>query len=565
MSKISIFRVEGREAKAAVVTRGDDGPVSLVIGPLGKSLALTAEDLSVHRSRANVSAARVIAAAGRVLTHDAISNRAVDRGRSVRIDLSLNATPAARVRAPLVHTEEECRSARPRLREMLTPHFLPQVTTVSLKPYQRTGAAWLLRHPKALLADDMGLGKTIQAIYAAAKMISSGRVKGAIVVAPNTLLSNWQEEFARWAPSLCSVRLRPRGKERDAVWKAALGRYHVIVINYEQLRSVVPSMAACRDHLIIADEAHRLRNADAQVTAGMRELAPETMWALTGTPIERDAEDLATLLAILMPHRFSLQDKNLSPTALRSQAEPYILRRKKSEVLSDLPDVIEQIELVELSSAQAIRYEKVLARPASAESAQALKQLSRLRQTCDADPSTGESSKVDRAAEIIGDIADLGEKVIVFSFTRRPLELLEDRLKALSTIWLRRLDGRVSPVEREKALAAFRAHPGAAALLLSAQIGGEGLTLTAANHVIFVNQWWNPSKNAQARDRVVRIGQEKGVSVYYLICKDTVEEYVQQILVRKRVTIDEIVEQISHAMRLSPEEARTIQGYIRRH
>lgn len=426
--------------------------------------------------------------------------------------------------------------------DLIRPLLLPTRIEDSLYPYQRRGVAWLLRRKRALLADDMGLGKTAQVLCAVRRLIRRGTVGWGVVVAPGTLMANWVAEARKWAPELCTLPMRPRGDEREDAWGRAVRRAHLLITSYEQLRQPPRSLLGTPPDFLVADEAHRLRRRESGWHRGVRSVRTEWLWALTGTPVERDAEDLAVLMSLLDERRFSWDDRLLHPTALRARAGPYMLRRRKVEVLGELPRVIEREEELELTDAQRDAYRKavrVYGRTAGAASYLAL--FGELRALCDMEAGSGSSSKLDRICGILDDVAIAGEKAVVFSYLLRPLYELARRL-ASTGVGFEVLSGNMTLSERREALERFRKGRKCVALLASSRVGSEGLTLTEANHVIFLNRWWNPSANSQARDRVVRIGQRRVVFVWGFTCRGTVETALKGILSDKRRSFEELVE-----------------------
>jgi SNF2 family DNA or RNA helicase len=410
-------------------------------------------------------------------------------------------------------------------------------------PYQRTGADWLASRDAALLADEMGLGKTLQTIAAVRALSHRGLAFKVLVACPKSLTRNWKAEFTRWGPELL-VTLLDAPESWDTHTLASVFSYsHVVIANYEKLRLDVVARTAEVD-ILIADEAHKIRNISAGISQGARTVRASRRWALTGTPIERDVEDFAALLAFLDPLKFSLDDVR-HPQSLRQRAEPYTLRRTRAAVLSDLPPVIEHNERLELAPAQRRAYEHAL-RDAALARHSYLALLGRLREICDFDSSTGQSSKIDRALELIDDIHELKEKAIIFSYLLEPLQLLAQasEMRGLREETML-FDGSLTSPERAQVEAGFKSKSGSCFLLASTRVTSEGLTLTEANHVIFLNQWWNPSSNRQARDRVVRIGQSRTVHVYVFTCEDTVEEKLEIILTTKDETYREIVDRLS--------------------
>ncbi len=445
-------------------------------------------------------------------------------------------------------TASEFITLRPSLGALVRPLLLKQPDVRVLLPYQLDGAAWLQSHNRAILADDMGLGKTLQAITAIRELVHKGSCRCALVVAPRTILATWEAELTRWAPELSHLRVTPTSDHREAAWRAVVGRVHILITNYEQLRKSPAVLTDRGVDVVIADEAHRIRNLKAAVTKGIRTLNSHRFWALTGTPIERDTEDLATLLSILKPDRFSPEDSKLPATTLRSRARPFMLRRRKRDVLSELPDVIDRKETLDLAPVQRRAYDakKRQSRKALERPAEALQLINELRTICDYAPDKRTSAKLERITEHLVDIRDSGEKAVVFSAFLEPLRVLQRDLgRAGISLKNEMVTGAMQINEREAALQRFKDDDDVVALLASMRATSEGLTLTAANHVLFVNEWWNPSANSQARDRVVRIGQARSVWIYRFMCRDTVEETLDRILERKSELFDQIVENLA--------------------
>lgn len=480
------------------------------------------------------------AAVRQVLSLDDASLGDLRRGlRVVKVVPSSAAEPLGTLSSDA--SKEDYWSARQTIGQLIRPMLLPEPQTPGLMGYQKEGVRWLLDHPVGILADDMGLGKTVQTISAMRTLFASGEVTQAIVLCPRSLLANWESELARWAPELTRVRVVPSANIRDAAWSALRHRVHVLITNYEQMRQVPDILRESPIDLLIADEAHRLRNADALATKGLRRVTATRFWALTGTPIERDPSDLATLLSLLVPTEFAESDSSAPSNLLRARARSFLLRRRKDDVLAELPDVVDSEEVLDLSAAQRDSYRAAVKEARTTGGASLLAVINRCRLICDYDPETMESAKADRICELLEDIRLAGEKAVVFSHLLRPLEILRERLgtSAVSLV------GDMTNADREKAVAEFRTRADVVVLLGSSKVASEGLTLTEANHVIFFNEWWNPSSNAQARDRVVRIGQTKGVRVYRFRMRNTIEETLDRILARKSAVFEDVIERLS--------------------
>lgn len=488
-----------------------------------------------------LSAARLERAISWLFDCDHQAAKAVAAGQSATKTIELR--PEARSR--VANTHEAALKQRSSAASLLLPLVLPPPSLNHLFPYQLEGRSWLLQRQAALLADDMGLGKTLQVISALQELARGKADPRFLIICPRSLLANWQAEFVKWAPELWVVRSTPAASHSEATWRALLGRTHVLVTSYEQLRDMPASLKDTVFGVVVADEAHRIRNAEAQVTKGFTTLKRDAFWALTGTPIERHPEDLLTLLSLMDQRRFSRRDAALAPAQIRSRARPYLLRRLKKDVQADLPPVVDNLQWLDLAPAQRRSYVTALgdARKYQHDQGRFLLLINKLREICDFDPETGQSAKIDRIVEIVDLARANEEKVVVFSYLLKPLALLQELLgKKIDRDAVCVLTGELSSEERTRVLGRFKSSPQVSALLASTRVGGEGLTLTEANHVVFLNEWWNPSSNAQARDRVMRIGQQKTVFVHRFRCKSTIEEALEGILHEKAEVFDQIVD-----------------------
>jgi len=312
-------------------------------------------------------------------------------------------------------------------------------------------------------------------------------------------------------------------------------------MNYEGLRDLPQAIAESPPELVVADEIHRLRNLTAQVTQGARIFKTGRLWGLTGTPIERDPKDIAVIMSLIAPGRFSVRDADDPTYALKESIRPYFLRRRRSEVATHLPTLVDHHERIDLSPHQREEYRVALEGYAREPRRNQLAVFTRLRTVCDLASDAKHSSKLDHIIGLLSSIREGGEKAVVFSYRIAPLRALSIRLRQDCGAHDHELvDGSMAVIDRGRAIGRFKDDPGCNCLLLSQMVGGEGLTLIEANHVIFVNRWWNPSANNQARDRVYRLGQEKPVHVYTFSCLNTVEERLEALLESKSLTFDEL-------------------------
>jgi superfamily II DNA or RNA helicase len=448
-----------------------------------------------------------------------------------------------------------------------------------LRPYQREGVAWL-QHLRAsgtggVLADDMGLGKTLQTIAHLLAEREAGRLgpatgqPPALVVTLTSVAPNWLRELAKFAPDLKVLPLF--GPARRARF-AEIPAHDVIVTTYPLLARDRDELAAHRFHIAILDEAHAIKNIDAQVHDAARAIDAEHRVCLTGTPIENHLGELWAQMEFLMPgvlgdaerfrHEYRIPIEQLGDTrrlaALRERVKPFILRRTKDAVARDLPAKTELVRAVELASAQRELYEsirvaahgdvraQIKARGLGASTIAILDALLKLRQVC-CDPRIASglppgaglagSAKLDLLLAMIDEMLGQGRRILVFSQFARMLALVSEALLAKGVGHVT-LTGQTA--DRQRPIDAFQ-NGRADVFLISLKAGGTGLNLTRADTVIHYDPWWNPAAQAQATDRAHRIGQEHPVFVYNLIAAGSVEERMLGLQRHKRRLADGIL------------------------
>jgi SNF2 family DNA or RNA helicase len=392
----------------------------------------------------------------------------------------------------------------------------------------------------------MGLGKTLQTIA-----VLRGRV---LVVCPRSVVYNWANEIARYRPSL-SVTVH-QGRDKP------LAMADVTLTTYGLLRSDVDALAGIAWDAVVLDEAQAIKNPDSQTARASLRLEAKSRIALTGTPVENRLEELFSIMRFLNPgvlgSRASFRATYSEPidrgeanaaVRLRTRVRPFLLRRTKGEVLTDLPPLTETVESCELEPDERAVYDAVRAatqkdiverlRQGGTVLA-ALEALLRLRQAaCHSDLVPGQSratsSKVERLVEMLEESRDDGHRALVFSQWTSLLDRVEPHLTEAGLGFVR-LDG--STRDREGVVSAFQAPSGPPVMLVSLKAGGTGLNLTAADHVFLLDPWWNPAVEEQAEARAHRIGQERPVVVHRLIAKDTVEERIFALQEKKRRLAD---------------------------
>jgi superfamily II DNA or RNA helicase len=455
------------------------------------------------------------------------------------------------------------------------PVVPPMGLQVTLRPYQLQGLAWLqyLRAQQlgGILADDMGLGKTAQALAHLLLEKEQGRLdQPALVVMPTSLLFNWQAEARRMAPGL-RVHVWHGPERLEAADQ--LGQHDLILSTYPLVWRDIDALAAQPFHTLILDEAQTVKNAASLAAAAVRRIPARHRLCLTGTPLENHLGELWSQFDFLMPgflgtmRAFQRQwrdpieqnGETARAALLASRVRPFILRRRKSEVATELPPKTEVIQRVRLEGKQKALYESVrvaadeLVRRALTkqgfEGAQIsiLDALLKLRQVC-CDPwllkgarlpRSMERAKLDWLLDTLPCLVDEGRRVLVFSQFTEMLQLLAEQLtdKALPHLLL---TGQTPPTERGEVVRRFQAQE-VPLLLLSLKAGGVGLNLTAADTVIHLDPWWNPAVAAQATDRAHRLGQTQAVTVYQLVVEGSIEERILALQARKSALADSVL------------------------
>ena len=468
----------------------------------------------------------------------------------------------------------------------------PAGLQASLRPYQSEGLAWMqfLREYgfAGILADDMGLGKTLQTLAHILLEKEAGRLDApALVVAPTSLMGNWQAEAARFTPGLRVLLLH--GPERLARFDD-IGRYDLVLTTYALLPRDEERLRAQRFHLLILDESQYIKNSRAKAAQTATLLQATHRLCLTGTPLQNHLGELWAQFHFLLPGLlgdeksfnadFRKPIEKLGDGArnafLIQRIKPFLLRRTKDKVAKELPAKTEMVREVELAGAQRDLYETVrLAMDKKVRAAIAAKGVARsqivileallkLRQVC-CDPrlvaavggkkSAAPSAKLAELMEMVEALLDEGRKILVFSQFTSMLALIEAELRARA-IGYALLTGETK--DRSGQVAAFQGGQ-VPLFLISLKAGGVGLNLTAADTVIHYDPWWNPAAENQATDRAWRIGQDKPVFVYKLIAKGTLEEKIQEMQRRKADLADAVLAQgAAHSLALTQDDLQAI-------
>lgn len=461
------------------------------------------------------------------------------------------------------------------LAELRSPESLSRADpgsrlSATLRPYQKVGVRWLnflvQMRLGACLADDMGLGKTIQVL---ALLLTLERSRPSLLVAPASLLANWQQEARRFAPSLKTLVAHPSAMDSDELRTLGEGRLKdvdLVVTSYGTLMRL-PDLQAVSWHLVVADEAQALKNPDAKQTKAVKSLKTEARIALTGTPVENRLSDLWSLFDFTHPgllgsrKAFTEATKKMTHYGpLRTLVAPYILRRLKSDrsIISDLPDKTEVLAWCGLTRTQAVLYQKAVKELeetlAEAEGigrkGKVLTTLMRFKQICnhpsqwrgDGSWAPEESGKFQRLGEIAETIAAKQEKMLVFTQFQETTGPLAAFLGGVFGREGLVLHGGTPVAKRRELVRRFQEGEEAPFFVLSLKAGGTGLNLTAASHVVHFDRWWNPAVENQATDRAWRIGQHRNVLVHKFICRGTVEERIDELIRSKAELVRDLLE-----------------------
>jgi SNF2 family DNA or RNA helicase len=408
--------------------------------------------------------------------------------------------------------------------------------------YQLEGIAFLYPREAAILADEMGLGKTMQAITTIRMLLHAGEVNQVLLVCPKPLVTNWQREFALWAPEipLCII----EGDQAKRRWQWQQTDSPVKIANYELLqrdRDLVNG-DELRFDLVVLDEAQRIKNRSGATSQIVRGINRRRGWALTGTPVENSADDLVGIFEFLAP---GYLNREMKPRQMGRAAADYVLRRTKDKVLTELPPKMYRDADIELSPEQRATYELaetdgVLQLSEMGDSAtiqHVFELVLRLKQICNFDPATGTSSKLERLQADLEEVAASGRKAIVFSQWVNTLERLADHLAPFGPL---QYHGKVPHKQRDEVIRQFREDPSKHVILMSYGAGSVGLNLQFSQYVFLFDRWWNPAVEAQAENRAHRIGAAGPVTISRFVTTGTIEQRIDQVLQEKRELFDTI-------------------------
>ena len=445
----------------------------------------------------------------------------------------------------------------------------------SLRDYQEKGVRWLqmLHHYGfgGILADDMGLGKTLQTIaFLTSQVTEDSRV---LILAPSGLIYNWADEFRKFAPQLDLAVVHGLKANREAILSE---NHQIYVTSYATFRQDSELYQEMAFDFLFLDEAQVMKNAQTKIAQSLRQFVVPAVFALSGTPIENHLGELWSIFQIVLPGLLPSKKEFMKLPADRVAQfiKPFVMRRKKEEVLTELPDLIEVVYKNELEDQQKAIYlaqlqqmrdrlAQVTDQEFQRSRVEILSGLMRLRQICDTpalfmDDYQGSSGKLDSLRDLLLQVADGGHRVLIFSQFKGMLEKIEQELPNLGLTSFK-ITGSTPAQDRQEMTKIFNQGE-RDIFLISLKAGGVGLNLTGADTVILVDLWWNPAVEAQAIGRAHRMGQERKVEVYRLITRGTIEEKIQELQEQKKHLVSQVLDGTESRASLSLAEIREILG-----
>ncbi|WP_199512261.1 DEAD/DEAH box helicase [Nucisporomicrobium flavum] len=463
----------------------------------------------------------------------------------------------------------------------LTPVSTPPGFQGVLRPYQERGLSWLSFLGRlglgGILADDMGLGKTAQTLSLLLtereNAATRAELSATLLICPMSLVSNWQKEAARFAPSLRVVVHHGNARKRDDEFKAAVAEADVVITTYGTALRDLHLLRDVQWGRVVCDEAQAIKNSGTRQAQAVRAIPARTRLALTGTPVENHLAELWSIMEFANPGLLGpakrFRKRFQEPIEVRGDADataalkratgPFVLRRLKTDksIISDLPEKNEMKVWCPLTAEQATLYQAVVEdMMAVIENTEGIQRrgnvisaMTKLKQVCnhpahllkDGSRLPGRSGKLARLEELTEEIVTDGDKALVFTQYAEFGAMLQPYLAAhldRPVLWLH---GGLSKAKRDELVERFQRDPEPMIFLLSLKAAGTGLNLTAANHVIHVDRWWNPAVEDQATDRAFRIGQSRNVQVRKFICTGTLEEKIDAMIERKKALASTVV------------------------
>lgn len=444
-----------------------------------------------------------------------------------------------------------------------------------LRDYQKKGIQWfqMLHHYGfgGILADDMGLGKTLQTIAFLSSQVQADT--SVLILAPSGLIYNWADEFQKFAPDLDVAVVHGLKSHRESILAE---NHQIYVTSYATFRQDSEIYRNLSFDFLFLDEAQVMKNAQTKIARSLRRFVVPSVFALSGTPIENHLGELWSIFQIVLPGLLPAKKEfmKLSTERVAQFIKPFVMRRRKEEVLTELPDLIEVVYKNELEDQQKAIYlaqlqqmQERLGQVSDLEfqrnRVEILTGLMRLRQICDTpalfmEDYQGESGKLDSLRDLLTQIAEGGHRVLIFSQFRGMLDRIEQELPELGLKSFK-ITGSTPSQDRQEMTKAFNQGE-RDVFLISLKAGGVGLNLTGADTVILVDLWWNPAVESQAIGRAHRMGQEQAVEVYRLVTRGTIEEKIQELQEKKKNLVSEVLDGTESRGSLSLAEIREILG-----
>ncbi len=427
-------------------------------------------------------------------------------------------------------------------------------------PYQFEGIAFMFPRYAAVLADEMGLGKTMQAISTIRFLLCSGELKSVLLICPKPLVTNWQREFALWAPEVPITTIEGDSNRRRWQWQqenapVKIANYELLMRDRDVLTGGLNDDGEPADplhfDLVVLDEAQRIKNRLSTTSKVVQSISRTRNWALTGTPVENSHEDLVGIFEFLAP---GFINGHMRPAEIGKAVNDYILRRTKDKVLTDMPPRLYRDASLTLTPEQTERYRAAeddgvikLNEMGDAITVQHVFELVlRLKQICNFDPVTGASAKVERLQADMEEVAASGQKAIVFSQWVKSIEQISEKLGRFHPL---QYHGKIPSKQRDGILQRFKEDPKHSVLLMSYGAGSVGLNLQFCRYVFLFDRWWNPAVEDQAINRAHRIGAAGSVTVSRMLIENSIEQRINNVLEEKRELFNTIFQETGNTRR----------------
>ena len=411
-----------------------------------------------------------------------------------------------------------------------------------LRSYQWKGVHFLVRQKSCLLADEMGLGKTVQVAVALSLLLPKTRGGRALIVVPAALRINWEKEIDKWAPRLSVRRLQGDTQERFANYRLPI---NVLIASYEQIRQDALSLGSMvHFDIVVLDEAQKVKNLNSETSLAARILQRDRSWAMTGTPIENSVNDLFAIFRFV---KSDLLNQAMNKVEIHRLMKPYFMRRYKKDVLREMPPIILQDIPIELSPQQEKaymnvwnnRHELIKRGKKRVSITDIFSLITKLKQICNYDAESGESSKIEALKLIIDNLSGKEDKIIVFSQYVETLKQISKNLQG--KIRHEIYHGGLPEDTRNEMLIRFKEEQGPRVLLMSLKAGGIGLNLQEASSIVLFDRWWNPAVEEQAINRAHRFDRKTILHAFRFTVVDSIEERIVNILDEKKSLFEEYI------------------------